>query len=821
MTSQKEQIQTLIAEIDRVLQKPTPRLPWGLAGETAQQRRVLEKVRNFLVSLQKRPIDAGGMGPAPNLMAYDISYQQPVGQRPAPDGSAHHLLQTVMQEMSALRSSLIQPLQLELDALRQQRDLMIQELRQLEAHRQQYSLPATQSQLSPEVVQLLLDRLQATLPQQIAQALQTSAPGALPSATPSSAVADQLVLNFDRSLHIMVDSLKRDMQAYQESLTQGLDRMHTLGQQGEMMFSAMINHLAQQLGREASSFLQASQAADSSRSEASPSPPPTGQTYSPTNPPPAPKPTSGLAFPYPGVELTPSVPNPASGVDAAIDAWIRSVGVSSRDDETDALDLNDLDLSDLTSVEPPSVPPPADNASEIDAARKLSEQFNPEPIHPDPEAATTQTGTSGTGQAAIGAIAASERLASEHLSDDARDELDEFYESLFGPSHAADSTDAFESEADPANPSQEASLSFDQEVANLAGEEEPLLREDLAIPELAEMSEPATADPDARPTWNADLPGSQPTSPVSAGNDEIRSLSDLFDSQPSDLTAASVTLSPEDDRYIPASPDEDLLPLTDPSEPEANAAIEVDELTLNRLSEDLFNLETDFTPLSTPAANELDRRNVTGDDLSLAELLSDPSDQAAEVAAAEAPEWPLSLDDFAASIPDADSAPAPTEVLPPAAIPARRGGEPPSPAPESPQDEPPVFTLEGMDDLFANLPLVTELPVPPPAPTSSPEDTLAFTLEGMDDLFADLPAVQSIEPTALQAPASLANTDSPVIDATPAPSPTQADTTDPNSHTALPLEAHGESFADLSADLLAAPPLDAASRQPPPEKKMG
>lgn len=75
----------------------------------------------------------------------------------------------------------------------------------------------------------------------------------------AQAQSDQLMLKLDSTLQIIFESLNRNVETYQESLEQGLNRMHSLGQQGEAMFAFLVNRLAQQLGREASSFLQASE----------------------------------------------------------------------------------------------------------------------------------------------------------------------------------------------------------------------------------------------------------------------------------------------------------------------------------------------------------------------------------------------------------------------------------------------------------------------------------------------------------------------------------------------------------------------------------
>lgn len=413
MTSQKDQIQTLIAEIDKVLQKPSTRLPWVMSGETTQQRRVLERVRSYLVSLQQKMAVDEQFSQArtkSNLSTYDIQYQptQATDYTRAPiapisssqDEAARQILQAVVQEMNQLRTSLTQPLQADLEALRQQRESLVQEIRQLEAQRQHYSLAqqqANQQKIISEFLQVLMGRLQDSLAQQVAQTLSTlqsqtpyelnpSEPIALsgrgatnqPLLNPGQrleqlqmlqARSDQLLMSLDSTLSVVFEALQRNVQSYQESLSTGLERMHGLGQQGEVMFTALVSHLAQQLGREASSFLHSSlptpeltagepssaapaQLASTSPTEVnSPTPPPTEfetpRVASPKQPqPPASPSTSAeripLDLPYAGAELRRDsdrslLPDLAPGLDPELG------GVDSLED----LNLEDLDLTDV------------------------------------------------------------------------------------------------------------------------------------------------------------------------------------------------------------------------------------------------------------------------------------------------------------------------------------------------------------------------------------------------------------------------------------------------------------------------------------------
>ena len=305
MTSHKVQIQELIQSIDGVLSKATPRLPWVMAGEAEQQRLVLEQARQYLTHLQQQAdappeLPAAPTPPALPGAGSGTSAGQ-VGE------SAQQVLQAVLQEVTYLRTNIMQPMRSDVDRLRQERDELEREVRELKAQRQQYALPpqggdASQQMLS-EFLQSLMGRLQENLTVQVSEmvtdlqqrsgnaaiagtdarsltgsppaglsseALAGNTPGAgqaLTSLTPQErleqlqriqAQSDQLLLKLDTTLRVIFESLQRNMHTYEESLSRGLDKMHTLGHQGEAIFTALVNRLAQQLGREASSYLQAS-----------------------------------------------------------------------------------------------------------------------------------------------------------------------------------------------------------------------------------------------------------------------------------------------------------------------------------------------------------------------------------------------------------------------------------------------------------------------------------------------------------------------------------------------------------------------------------
>ena len=298
MNSQKYKIQALIAEIDEVLSKPAPRLPWTGSMDTVHQRQLLERVRAYLVSSDSN-LTAGSGTVSPNVRP------QPVPVPKVPQGAprasaAEQIMLAVTGEISHLRSSLTEPLQEDIEALRMQQQALIQEIKQLEAQRQQQQSlaqqQANQQQIISEFLQVLTARLQETLTSNFSQILsslenqlllRSAAPYSLgsgeseqpaldvtlnpqtsgehPRMTPAQRLeqmqlfqsrVDSLLMSLDSRMGTVFEALQANLESYQASLGQGLENMHGLSQQSEAMFVALVNHLAAQLGREASSYLQ-------------------------------------------------------------------------------------------------------------------------------------------------------------------------------------------------------------------------------------------------------------------------------------------------------------------------------------------------------------------------------------------------------------------------------------------------------------------------------------------------------------------------------------------------------------------------------------
>ncbi|MBF2027096.1 MAG: hypothetical protein IGS48_10075, partial [Oscillatoriales cyanobacterium C42_A2020_001] len=902
MTSQKEQIQILITEIDSVLYRTNPRLPWVMSGEVAQQRQVLERVRNYLVALQQRMPGEEGLEPGinPAVQASFSSSQAHQDQERAalsgenpPEMSPYQMMRAILQEVSYLRANLTPP---------------------------QINPALNQQQLTAELLQVLMSRLQENLSQQIAQTLgslrgqlQPYEPNARLSGGSASALAnpqyeqlqnlrsrsDQMLVNLDSTLTVVFESLQRNIQAYQEALSQGLERMYSTGQQSEYTFKLLIDQLIEQLKQEASAYLRSVQP------EQSVTPlhvdlAPTESVTSPVSsaPPPAPPAPSGStlpglsssvpasaaspvtppspAFPYAGAEFLSSEisdaavttpadlvepsPSGATSLDSAIESWLQSVSEMNRNTESPEEEVFDLPELDLSTLELGELDPEVSSPTTIDFVEQgdepdLSLDLEPTAIAPEFEIAAAPAGDLESESASLGdrlsededtaefdaALKLLEELSAElehstatfsledaeaqldqmlsspavdeqvpataELPNDARDELDEFYQSLFGSEEAAISPPAPEAIAEPeASQMPETALeaetapelSFEASLSETLPESETLAAvEPASVPTLADSGTPATTEAPLLLDLPADL--FEPESPSDAiapsppleeeslpvestlEVDEFGSLTDLFqDVSPEatcsipieppgaysnfssvespaesfdfflsdDVFGGETHLETDEDQFTRAAPDESLLPNT-PIDT-IGASLDLDEITLNSLSEDLSSLEGAF---GAGLLEFADQNIRSSPELTLEAFAQDVTQaETPEVAVSENQEA-ISLDDLTAAMTEVSTPAAPTpyyqaspsiaditiegfaELFDNEAVSPTEPLSPPAIAPT----EPLPFTLEGTTSLFED-PDVSS-PVQPSTIQPSSSTISPFTLEGMDDLFGDAPSL--------------------------------------------------------------------------------
>lgn len=225
-------IQVLIADINRVLRQPLA--VWRLYPQAVAQRQLLERTREVL-SLW--PTNA----PNPELTSPELTLpanaSKPVGADAPTD--------TPTAAVNSLTTSLLAPLQADIQTLTAQRQALQQEVTQLEATKQ-----LQQQQMMAPLIQQVED-------------LETFHDR-----------ANQILQSLDNSLKLTFTGLEQDAASYQRSLAQRLSQLYEMGEQSETVIANLLQQLVTEIQELAQSPTQtalrpATQPAISAQSEAS------------------------------------------------------------------------------------------------------------------------------------------------------------------------------------------------------------------------------------------------------------------------------------------------------------------------------------------------------------------------------------------------------------------------------------------------------------------------------------------------------------------------------------------------------------------------
>lgn len=530
MTSHQD-IQSLIADIDNILPKADVRFPWSKPGDIATQHQVLERVRSYLVAQQQSAT-------AP---------QHPLSPHVAPAEIAEPLTQAVAQELEFLRTDFIQLLQSNLDELRHEREALVREIQTLERTRQPMPpLPQTHSpqqpplsDLSPDLLNALTEVMTQQIERQFAKwearlAHHSTTPKATPptlnqqdlgtTAIPTvesseslrqgQTQTDQLLLALDANQRVIFETLQRNLQAYQQSLSQGLEKMHSLSLQGEILVTALVTRLSQPLNQESPTLTPSSQP------EPTTAPTPLQATSQPVLEPLPPPNALQNPESLPLSALNPqSLPRERALEQLATEDWeiVEGLELEDFDLETDDDQVDTFIQLDITPTAPlpgapESQPSSVSEADERESFSKLADQSS---------ASVTPSESAST----IG-LAAPEDTTSE-----SRKDVDELYESLFATQDVSEIAQQEEPQALSAQPmtgqlnltevsepedspsattTEAAPLSSDVKAVLFEGLDDPATQQ--PIPTQSEAVTPLTAQ-----SWEASLfDDAAPLSPTQA-----------------------------------------------------------------------------------------------------------------------------------------------------------------------------------------------------------------------------------------------------------------------------------------------------------------
>ncbi|HIK16755.1 MAG TPA: EamA family transporter [Leptolyngbyaceae cyanobacterium M33_DOE_097] len=173
--------------------------------------------------------------------------------------SAEQILQTVSNELQNLHDGLIAQLseevlwlrtekarlQTEVEALRQQQHALQTQRFEALSHQQM----AQQQIWAKQLAQVIANHLQALIVERLSEmASASTAKRAISiSGNGTDETAQRLLSSFDASFTNTFKTLQRELDSYESSLSQQLNRMHTLEQQGATILEALIERLREQL----------------------------------------------------------------------------------------------------------------------------------------------------------------------------------------------------------------------------------------------------------------------------------------------------------------------------------------------------------------------------------------------------------------------------------------------------------------------------------------------------------------------------------------------------------------------------------------------
>lgn len=192
--------------------------------------------------------------------------------------TADAMLRSVTQNLRSLQQDLLMQLNQDINRLQAEKSRLVSDIEKLQTQQQslqsQHEVDLSRQQLAQQqawakqLALVLANHLQTALNERLNQTLgvyQAGLPPQLPAADPSQSSpsqagsslvplqqiqSQQVMASLDDTVNRAFASLRHDINSYQSSLGQQLERMHTLGQQGEAILEVLVKRLSQQLQTE-------------------------------------------------------------------------------------------------------------------------------------------------------------------------------------------------------------------------------------------------------------------------------------------------------------------------------------------------------------------------------------------------------------------------------------------------------------------------------------------------------------------------------------------------------------------------------------------
>lgn len=181
--------------------------------------------------------------------------------------AAEALLRAMTQDVENLRQSLLVGLPEDIERLKKEKSLLIEELknlqqeRQQQVHQQQQLIQQIAPALANQLIELIMQRLnQLSDSSQVTTLEPTPAQENRHKQLSSLKTSDynenahQLIASLDSTLRTTFTTLQEDLSSYQSSLSRQLGQMHTLEQQGETFLRILVNRIRETIEAESSAL---------------------------------------------------------------------------------------------------------------------------------------------------------------------------------------------------------------------------------------------------------------------------------------------------------------------------------------------------------------------------------------------------------------------------------------------------------------------------------------------------------------------------------------------------------------------------------------
>ncbi|HEY9698339.1 MAG TPA: EamA family transporter [Trichocoleus sp.] len=179
---------------------------------------------------------------------------------------AEDVLKTVTQDLRSLQQDLVAQMSQDVRRLQAEKSRLLNDIEKLQNQQQmlqsQYEVTLSRHQLAQQqawakqLALALANHLHTALSQRLSQMVHTQQPSGvdlpqIPAAGGELEHTNRLLASLDDTVNRTFTSLRQDLSSYESALSQQLNRMHNLGQQGEAILEVLVGRITKQLQMEA------------------------------------------------------------------------------------------------------------------------------------------------------------------------------------------------------------------------------------------------------------------------------------------------------------------------------------------------------------------------------------------------------------------------------------------------------------------------------------------------------------------------------------------------------------------------------------------